>query len=190
VRHWIGIGPRQMQTMVVVVLSRKVKWLMCEQHQDFLYCNHLARRSFLKTVGSATAIGVFGGALVSEAAYADALTKAQRDKMSPSEIIEVMKRGNERFRTGVRQNRNYLNEQKASASGQYPAAALLSCIDSRAPAEVIMDLGLGDIFNCRVGWQRGQPRHSRQHGIRLQIGRRQSRPCDGAHGMWRNQRRN
>jgi len=27
---------------------------------------------------------------------------------------------------------------------------LLSCIDSRAPAEVIMDLGIGDIFNCRV----------------------------------------
>src|ERR1700737_4505071 len=52
--------------------------------------------------------------------------------------------------TGERKERNYLREQKASASGQYPAAALLSCIDSRAPAEVIMDLGIGDIFNCRV----------------------------------------
>ena len=61
-----------------------------------------------------------------------------------------MKQGNERFRSGVRKNRNYLNEQKASASGQYPAAVLLSCIDLRAPAEVIMDLGIGDIFNCRV----------------------------------------
>jgi len=61
-----------------------------------------------------------------------------------------MKKGNERFRSGVRKNRNYLNEQKASASGQHPAAVLLSCIDSRAPAEVIMDLGIGDIFNSRV----------------------------------------
>ena len=103
---------------------------------------HLLRRSFLKAIGSATAVGVFGSGFVSEAAYADALTKAQRDEMSPNEIIEVMKKGNERFRTGVRQNRNYLNEQKASAPAQYPAAALLSCIDSRAPAEVIMDLGL------------------------------------------------
>lgn len=51
---------------------------------------------------------------------------------------------------GVRKNRNYLNEQRASAAGQFPAAVLLSCIDSRAPAEVIMDLGIGDIFNCRV----------------------------------------
>jgi carbonic anhydrase len=57
----------------------------------------------------------------------------------------------------VRQNRNYLNEQKASASGQYPAAVLLSCIDSRAPAEVIMDLGLGDIFNCRVAGNVANP---------------------------------
>src|ERR1700745_3119001 len=123
---------------------------MCEQHQHSLRCNPLRRRSFLKVVGSATAVGICGGGLVSEAAYADALTKAQRDEMSPTEIIDVIKKGNERFRAGVRKNRNYLNEQKASASGQYPAAALLSCIDSRAPAEVIMDLGLGDIFNCRV----------------------------------------
>jgi carbonic anhydrase len=123
---------------------------MCEQHQQAQRCNHLKRRSFLKTLGLVPSVGIFGGGLVSEAAYADALTKAQRDKMTPSEIIAAAKRGNERFRSGVRKNRNYLNEQKASASGQYPAAVLLSCIDSRAPAEVIMDLGLGAIFNCRV----------------------------------------
>jgi carbonic anhydrase len=56
----------------------------------------------------------------------------------------------ERFRRGERKPRNYLAEQKTSAKGQYPAAVLLSCIDSRAPAEVIMDLGIGDIFNCRI----------------------------------------
>ena len=70
--------------------------------------------------------------------------------MTPDQIIDVMKEGNARFRRGDRRNRNYLREQQASASGQYPAAVLLSCIDSRAPAEVIMDLGLGDVFNCRV----------------------------------------
>jgi carbonic anhydrase len=130
---------------------------MCEQHQHSLYCGRLGRRNFLKVTGSATALGIFGGGFLSEHAYADALTKAQRDEMRPSEIIDVMKKGNERFRSGVRQNRNYLNEQKASASGQYPAAVLLSCIDSRAPAEVIMDLGLGDIFNCRVAGNVANP---------------------------------
>ena len=70
--------------------------------------------------------------------------------MTPEQIIQTMKNGNNRFRRGERKDRNYLREQKASAAGQYPAAALLTCIDSRAPAEVIMDLGIGDIFNCRV----------------------------------------
>src|SRR6202140_4042422 len=116
---------------------------MCEHHQH-------SRRNFLKVTGSVTALGVLGGGFLSRQAYADALTKEQRDKMTPSQIIDEMKKGNERFRKGVRKNRNYLNEQRASASGQYPAAVLLSCIDSRAPAEVIMDLGIGDIFNCRV----------------------------------------
>jgi carbonic anhydrase len=73
-----------------------------------------------------------------------------RDKLTPDQIIQTMKKGNKRFRAGERKDRNYLREQKASAKGQYPAAVLLTCIDSRAPAEVIMDLGIGDIFNCRV----------------------------------------
>jgi carbonic anhydrase len=128
---------------------RRAERIMCEGHQHSYGCNQ-ARRNFLKMTASSTALGIAGGSLLSGAAYADALTSAQRDKMSPSEIIDTMKRGNERFRSGVRKNRNYLNEQAASASGQYPAAVLLSCIDSRAPGEVIMDLGLGDIFNCRV----------------------------------------
>jgi carbonic anhydrase len=70
--------------------------------------------------------------------------------MTAEQIIEIMRKGNERFLRGERKDRNYLREQKASAGGQYPAAVLLSCIDSRAPAEVIMDLGIGDVFNCRV----------------------------------------
>jgi carbonic anhydrase len=108
------------------------------------------RRDFLRTTGAAAALGVAGFGFFSAPARADALSRAQRDELTPDRIIEIMKEGNERFRRGERKNRNYLREQKASAKGQYPAAVLLSCIDSRAPAEVIMDLGIGDIFNCRV----------------------------------------
>jgi carbonic anhydrase len=108
------------------------------------------RRNFLKLAGAATVIGLTAGPLASGTARADALTKAQRDSMTPEQIIEVMKEGNARFQRGERKPRNYLREQKASATGQYPAAVLLSCIDSRAPAEVILDLGIGDVFNCRV----------------------------------------
>jgi carbonic anhydrase len=62
----------------------------------------------------------------------------------------MMKRGNERFRSGKGTAQNVLAQQRASAKGQFPAAVILSCIDSRAPAETIMDLGIGDVFNARV----------------------------------------
>jgi carbonic anhydrase len=162
---------------------------MCEHHQPAWRYPSLDRRRFFRIAGSATALGVFNSGLLWDDAYADALTQAQRDKMSPNEIIDVMKQGNERFRSGVRQNRNYLNEQRASASGQYPAAVLLSCIDSRAPAEVIMDLGIGDIFQLSGRGQHRQSGHSREHGICLQIGRCEGGARYGAYGVRRNQRR-
>jgi carbonic anhydrase len=123
---------------------------MCETLEQPWNGTGLGRRKFLRAAGVATALGLGGGPFFKGLAHADALTKAQRDKMTPEQIIEVMKEGNRRFRRGERKNRDYLREQRASAKGQYPAAVLLSCIDSRAPAEVIMDLGIGDIFNCRV----------------------------------------
>jgi carbonic anhydrase len=123
---------------------------MCAEQETDQAPDCLHRRNLLKACGAITAMAFVGGGALSSIAYADALTKELRDKMTPSQIIDAMKEGNERFRSGVRKNRNYLNEQKASASGQHPAAVLLSCIDSRAPAEVIMDLGIGDIFNSRV----------------------------------------
>ena len=123
---------------------------MCDELGRCNNAHHSSRRNFLRAAGAAAALGFAGGSILPGSARADALTQAQRDKMTPEQIIEIMKKGNERFRRGERKNRNYLREQKASAKGQYPAAVLLSCIDSRAPAEVIMDLGIGDIFNCRV----------------------------------------
>ena len=116
-----------------------------------LDCDCLGRRKFLKMAGGATVAGIAGGSLfLVDRARADALSKELRDKLTPDQIVQAMKNGNKRFRKGERKERNYLREQKASAKGQYPAAVLLTCIDSRAPAEVIMDLGIGDIFNCRV----------------------------------------
>ncbi len=123
---------------------------MCEEPTCFCSSGTRGRRRFLKAGFVAVAAGIAGSGLLARTARADALTQVQRDSMTPEQVIEMMKSGNERFRKGERKNRNYLREQKASAKGQYPAAVLLSCIDSRAPAEVIMDLGIGDIFNCRV----------------------------------------
>jgi len=112
-------------------------------------CNPTTRRHFLKAAGIATA-GLLSAGPFAQLAYAAALTKAQRDKLTPDEIIAMMKRGNERFRSGKKSTQDFLAQQRASAKGQYPAAVILSCIDSRASAETIMDLGIGDVFNARV----------------------------------------
>jgi carbonic anhydrase len=90
------------------------------------------------------------GGTFSQLAFADAMSKAQRDKLTPDDVLALMKKGNKRFSRGTRQDHNYLAQQRATAGGQYPVAVLLSCIDSRAPAETIMDLRIGDVFNSRV----------------------------------------
>jgi len=78
------------------------------------------------------------------------LTKEQRDSMTPSQVIDELKKGNERFRTGKMVPRDYSAEKRASASGQYPAAVILGCLDSRVPAEIVFDAGIGDTFVGRV----------------------------------------
>lgn len=78
------------------------------------------------------------------------LTKEQRDAMAPSQVLDELKKGNDRFRAGKMVSRDYLAEQRASASGQYPAAVILGCLDSRVPAEIVFDTGIGDIFVGRV----------------------------------------
>jgi len=79
-----------------------------------------------------------------------ALTQDRRDALSPDDLLKIAKEGNERFRKGEQHPRDFLAEQQSSAAGQYPAAVLLTCIDSRAPAEILLDLGIGDVFNSRV----------------------------------------
>ena len=107
------------------------------------------RRAFCKAAGVATAVGLVEASLGSVLAHAD-LTKEQRDKMTPDEIIQEMKAGNERFRSGKPRHRDLMSEARATAKGQYPAAIVFSCVDSRAPAELVLDFGIGEIFSGRV----------------------------------------
>jgi len=96
------------------------------------------------------ALGGLGSLWSSESVYAQALTKEERDKLTPDQVIDSMKAGNERFRSGKPQPHDYLAQKQATAAGQYPAAVILSCIDSRAPAEILLDARIGDAFNARI----------------------------------------
>ncbi|KVT08785.1 carbonic anhydrase [Burkholderia sp. MSMB1078WGS] len=108
-----------------------------------------ARRASLKTALILMAFGL-AAELLPGLTHAAALSKGQRDAMTPDDVIAMLKHGNERFRAGRLQTHDYLAQKRASASGQYPAAVILSCMDSRAPAEIIFDAGIGDTFDTRV----------------------------------------
>jgi carbonic anhydrase len=101
-------------------------------------------------VSGLAAIGGLGSLGAAKSGYAQALTKEARDELTPDQVIDAMKQGNERFRSGKPQAHNYLAQKRATAAGQFPAAVILSCIDSRAPAEIILDARIGDAFNARV----------------------------------------
>jgi carbonic anhydrase len=77
-------------------------------------------------------------------------SKACQDAVTPQQILERFKQGNARFAGGKGTKYDYLKQVKATAAGQYPLASVVSCIDSRAPAEIVFDQGIGDLFNARV----------------------------------------
>jgi carbonic anhydrase len=109
------------------------------------------RRSFLSVALGTCAITPLAPlSLQLATSLAGSLTKEQRDSMTPSQVIDELKKGNERFRAGKMAPRDYLAEKRSSAAGQYPAAVVLGCVDSRVPAEIIFDTGIGDTFVGRV----------------------------------------
>ncbi|HRN91759.1 MAG TPA: carbonic anhydrase family protein [Ferruginibacter sp.] len=80
----------------------------------------------------------------------EVLTKEQRDALTPDEIIQAFKDGNERFIKNELTTRDHSAQIRKSASGQFPKAVILSCLDSRVPVEDVFDRGIGDIFVGRV----------------------------------------
>ncbi len=79
-----------------------------------------------------------------------AFDKQTQQSISPSEALNLLKEGNKRFVNNQAVDRDLLEQKEATSGGQFPFAAILGCIDSRVPAELIFDLGIGDVFNARI----------------------------------------
>ncbi len=77
-------------------------------------------------------------------------TKESQSQTTPAKALEMLKSGNDRFVKQKMEDRDYMKQVKQTASGQYPIAAVVSCIDSRIPTEIVFDQGVGDIFNARI----------------------------------------
>ena len=80
----------------------------------------------------------------------NAQTKESQASMTPNSSLESLKDGNLRFISDKQVSRNLNAQVKATATGQYPFATVLSCIDSRVPVETIFDQGIGDLFSARI----------------------------------------
>jgi len=63
----------------------------------------------------------------------------------------MLKDGNKRFVSGTMLSRNFPEQVKQTATQPDPFAAILTCMDSRTPPELIFDQGIGDMFSVRVG---------------------------------------
>lgn len=63
-----------------------------------------------------------------------------------------LREGNTRYASNVRSLDSMISHTRrgALAEGQHPVAIILGCSDSRVPAEVVFDQGLGDLFVIRV----------------------------------------
>jgi carbonic anhydrase len=79
-----------------------------------------------------------------------AQTKETQAAMTPEKSIQSLKEGNIRFQKNLGAKRNLLEQVRDTTKGQFPFATILSCIDSRIPAEMVFDQGIGDLFSVRI----------------------------------------
>jgi len=82
--------------------------------------------------------------------FADYSSRELQNSIQPKEVLDLLKAGNQRFLAGRPLVRDLRRQAVATAGGQFPIAAVLGCIDSRAPVEHIFDLGLGEAFVARI----------------------------------------
>jgi len=111
------------------------------------FCDYIAPRHDIKV-----SLKGFNGEyeLEDRLQYVDYSSRELQSEITPEQVLNILQDGNERFRTGKRLPRDLRAQIHGASGGQFPLAAVLSCIDSRTPVELVFDLGLGDVFSVRL----------------------------------------
>jgi carbonic anhydrase len=111
----------------------------------FIDRQNINRRSLLK-LGAASLVSASMTGL-----WPARSAQAAVSALDPDEVLRSLLDGNLRF---VEHHENHPHQSakrmQELAQGQHPVATILSCADSRVPAELLFDVGLGDVFNVRV----------------------------------------
>jgi carbonic anhydrase len=71
-------------------------------------------------------------------------------RLTPHQVLERLRDGNQRFADGTPRDRDARGRVKATAERQSPLAVVLACSDSRVPTEILFDVGVGEIFSIRI----------------------------------------
>ncbi|WP_179067226.1 carbonic anhydrase [Nostoc sp. C052] len=116
--------------------------------------NFIERRDFLK-LGMTGAFGMMLSASDLlwrvEQAKAAEIPSSSPESLSPDAALQKLIEGNQRF---VDHHPQYPDQSalrlQEVAQAQHPFATILSCADSRVPAEIVFDQGIGDIFDVRI----------------------------------------
>ena len=114
------------------------------------------RRGFMAALGGLAATGLatgcasVGGAASASSGACQAFDKARQAAVTPDMALTMLKEGNGRFVGGKSVNCDLMAQVKATATAQAPFAAVVGCIDSRVPPELVFDQHIGDIFAARI----------------------------------------
>jgi carbonic anhydrase len=104
------------------------------------------RRSFL----AGGALFVAATALARAQDLCAVSTKDTQAATTADQALARLKAGNQRFLAGKSIHCDLMSQVKATAQSQAPFAAILGCMDSRVPPELVFDQQIGDIFSVRV----------------------------------------
>lgn len=108
-------------------------------------CN---RRGLLRGAAAFGLASLFAGsARAEECAVFDS---TRQGELTPDEAVQRLKDGNARLLEGKTINCDLVKQIQATATSQAPFAAIVSCIDSRVPPELIFDQRIGDVFAARI----------------------------------------
>ncbi|NJR60116.1 MAG: carbonic anhydrase [Cyanobacteria bacterium CRU_2_1] len=108
----------------------------------------MERRRFLK-LGATGVVGLL--ALASDLFWRTQSAEAVELSLDPEAALQKLMEGNQRF---IQHHLQHPDQSEARlqevAQAQHPFATILSCADSRVPAEIVFDQGIGDIFDVRI----------------------------------------
>jgi carbonic anhydrase len=110
----------------------------------------LNRRLFCSCVSAALVSGFAATGARSAPVECAVMTRDRQKALTPDEAIAHLKEGNARFVSGKIVNCNLMEQVRETAASQAPLAAVVGCIDSRVPPELVFDQSIGDVFCARV----------------------------------------